>query len=223
MPMRTLVVRILKSFYFSTPLWRFLLPVMKFDMTIAQLNFITSMLENIGGDGAVLEIGVGGGSTSIVINDFMKQKSIKRSFYAIDTFVGFTKEDIAYEKNKRRKTDDYLGYRSNSKKWYQKTLIAHGIKNAHIIQLDAKQFDYSVIGALAFCLLDVDLYKPVEFVLPRLYEILVPGGVIIVDDCSFQDSLYDGAGEAYRDFCSKMGIAQELVHDKLGIIRKPLS
>ncbi|MGO8924426.1 MAG: TylF/MycF/NovP-related O-methyltransferase, partial [Xanthobacteraceae bacterium] len=85
------------------------------------------------------------------------------------------------------------------------------------------QFDYSVIGPLAFCLLDVDLYKPVEFVLPRLFEILVPGGVIIVDDCALQDSLYDGAGEAYRNFCAKMGIAQELVHDKLGVIRKPLS
>jgi len=38
-----------------------------------------------------------------------------------------------------------------------------------------------------------------------------------------EESIYDGAGEAYRNFCSKIGIAYELVHDKLGIIRKPLS
>jgi O-methyltransferase len=223
MPTRTLFVRLVKGIYFSTPLWRFLLPVMKFDMTIAQLNFITSTLESIKSDGAVLEIGVGGGSTSVVINTFMKDKSIKRHFYAIDTFFGFTGEDVAYEKNSRQKTDDYLGYRSNSKKWYEKTLIAHGINDARVIQSDAKKLDYSAIGPLAFCLLDVDLYKPVEFVLPRLYEILVPGGVIVVDDCALRDSLYDGAGEAYRNFCSKMGMTQELAHEKLGIIRKPIS
>ena len=153
----------------------------------------------------------------------MKQKSIKRPFYAVDTFLGFTEDDVLYEKRNRGKTDNYLAYRSNSKKWYAKTLIAHGIENAHIVQSDAKQFDYSVIGPLAFCLLDVDLYKPVENVLPRLYEILVPGGVIIVDDCALEESIYVGAGEAYRDFCSKFGITQELVHEKLGVIRKPLS
>jgi O-methyltransferase len=223
MPTRTFLIRLLKSFYFSTPLWRFFLPIMKFDMTIAQLNFITSALETVKHDGAVLEIGVGGGSTSVVLNNFMKHKSIKRQFYAIDTFFGFTNEDISYEKNNRGKTNDYLGYRSNSKKWYSKTLIAHGIENAHIFQSDAKKFDYSSIGPLAFCLLDVDLYKPVEFVLPRLYEILVPDGVIIVDDCALKASIYDGAGEAYRNFCSKVGITPELAHDKLGIIRKPLS
>jgi hypothetical protein len=42
----------------------------------------------------VLEIGVGGGATSVMINVFMKSKSIKRPFYAIDTFSGFTTEDI---------------------------------------------------------------------------------------------------------------------------------
>ncbi len=223
MPTRTILIRLLKTIFFSTPLWRFFLPVMKFDMSVAQLNFITNTIEAIKNDGAVLEIGVGGGSTSVIINIFMKQKGIKRPFYAIDTFSGFTKEDADFEKNNRGKTDNYLGYRSNSKKWYSKTLIAHGIESAHVFQSDAKQFDYAEIGSIAFCLLDVDLYKPVESILPRLYENIVPGGVIIVDDCALEESLYDGAGEAYRAFCSKMGIAKELVHDKLGIIRKPPS
>ncbi|MBY0576047.1 MAG: TylF/MycF family methyltransferase [Gallionellaceae bacterium] len=221
--MYTIFVRLIKFFFFKSPLWRFFLPVMKFDMSISQLNFIVNTLDAIANDGAVLEIGVGGGATSVVINNFMKSKSIRRHFYAIDTFSGFAPEDILYEKDHRGKTDNYLYYRSNSKEWYSKTLIAHGIKDATVFQADAKEFDYSVIGPLAFCLFDVDLYKPTESVLPRLYEILIPGGVIIVDDCSLEPSIYDGAGEAYREFCAKMGFKEERVHEKLGVIRKPLS
>jgi O-methyltransferase len=221
MESRTHVIRLIKAFYFNTPLWRYFLPVMKFDMTISQLNFITCALETIKANGAVLEIGVGGGATSVVINTFMRQKSITRPFYAIDTFAGFTKEDVDFEREKRGKPDRYLGYQTNRKEWYSRTLIAHGIENAHVIQSDAKQLDYSEFAPLAFCLLDVDLYKPVEFVLPRLYNVLVPGGIIIVDDCALEESLYDGAGEAYRNFCAKIGIAPELAHDKLGVIRKP--
>jgi O-methyltransferase len=221
MEVRTHIVRLIKTLYFSTPLWRHFLPVMKFDMTIAQLNFITCALESVKADGAVLEIGVGGVATSVVINTFMLEKSIKRPFYAIDTFAGFTQEDANFERDKRGKGYAYLGYQTNSKDWYAKTLITHGIDNAHVIQSDAKQLDYSEFAPLAFCLLDVDLYKPVEFVLPRLYNVLVPGGIIIVDDCALEESLYDGAGEAYRNFCAKIGIAPELAHDKLGVIRKP--
>ncbi len=217
---RAHLIRIAKTLYFRTPLWRRFPPAMKFDMTAAQLDFITRVLASVKADGAVLEIGVGGGGTSVTINKFMRDRAIKRPFYAVDTFAGFTNEDAEYEREKRGKIDAYLGYRTNSKDWYAKTLIANGIDNAHVIQSDAKQLDYSRFTPLAFCLLDVDLYQPVAFVLPQLYEALAPGGVIIVDDCALEVSLYDGAGEAYREFCGKIGIAPELAEDKLGVIRK---
>ena len=221
--MKHFFIRIVKSLFFKFPFWRFFLPVMKFDMSIAQLNFILNSIAGIKNEGAILEIGVGGGTTSVIINNFMKGRVVKRPFFAIDTFFGFTSEDILYEKNNRGKVDNYSYYKSNSKEWYTKTLIAHGTNDATVFQSDAKEFDYSVIGPLAFCLFDVDLYKPTEFVLPHLYEILIPGGIIIVDDCQLESSIYDGAGEAYRQFCSKMGFKEELVFEKLGVIRKPLN
>jgi hypothetical protein len=196
---------------------------MKFDMSIAQLNFITCTLQTIKKDGVVVEIGVGGGATSVVINNFMKENRIERPFVAIDTFFGFTQEDADYERKFRGKTADYLAFRSNRKDWYSKTLRAHGLEGARVFQADAKEFDFTAISPIAFALLDVDLYKPVQTVLPLLYQNLTPDGVIIVDDCAPEVSLYDGAGEAYREFCSQMGIPQELVHGKLGIIRKKLS
>ena len=84
-------------------------------------------------------------------------------------------------------------------------------------------FDYSQLGPIAFCLFDVDLYQPTEFVLPILYAKLIPGGVIVVDDCMLASSIYDGAGEAYRKFCSEMRFKEELVFEKLGVIRKPIN
>jgi SAM-dependent methyltransferase len=211
---------LVKSAYFRTPLWRFLLPVMKFDKSIAHLSFITDAIKSVQADGAVLETGVGGGGTSIVINKFMAEESINRPFYAIDTFYGFTKDDVDFERKQRGKTDRYRGYRSNSKDWYTKTLIAHGIHNARVIQADAKQLHYTKFAPVAFCFLDIDLYNPIASVLPRLHDVLAPGGMIVVVDCNPADSPYDGAGQAYREFCASRGIAAEIVHDNLGIIRK---
>jgi hypothetical protein len=144
-----------------------------------------------------------------------------RQFYAIDTFAGFTDDDIAFENEERGKNDKYLYYRSNSKAWFSKTLKAHGIKDAKIYECDAKLFDYDALPSVAFCLFDVDLYLPTKNVLPKLYSKLSPGGVIVVDDCSALESIYDGAGQAYREFCGEMGLKEEVVFTKLGIIRKP--
>src|SRR5262249_39298129 len=103
MSARTWAIRLTKTVFFSTPLWRYFLPVMKFDMTIAQLNFLTQTLGSITAAGGVLEIGVGGGATSIVLNTFMREKSINRPCYAIDTFSGFTDQDVDFERTQRGK------------------------------------------------------------------------------------------------------------------------
>lgn len=219
--MRTTIIRIIKSLFFNTFLWKYFLPVMKFDMSIKQLNFILDTINEIDSNGAIVEIGVGGGATSIIINKFIMSNSINKQFFAIDTFFGFTKEDILYENKTRGKADSYQYYRSNSLSWYTKTLKAHDILNANVFKADAKDFDYNLIGPIAFCLFDVDLYNPTSKVLPILYSKLIPGGVIVIDDCQSDISIYDGAGEAYREFCKKNNLPEELVHYKLGVIRKP--
>jgi len=220
--MRYFFVRAVKAVFFNTPLWRLFLPVMKFDMTIGQLNFLLETIDSIKKEGVILEIGVGGGATSVIITKANMASDCPRPFYAIDTFAGFTADDIAFENEERGKNDRYLYYRSNSKTWYSKTLKAHGIKDAKIYECDAKLFNYDTLPPVAFCLFDVDLYLPTKSVLPKLYSKLVPGGVIVIDDCSPLESIYDGAGQAYREFCDEMGLKEEVVYTKLGILRKPL-
>ena len=221
MNIRTVAIRIAKSLFFNTPLYKHFLPVMKFDMTVGQLNLIIESMRGVSGDGVVLEIGVGGGATSVMINHAIKYTDPKRKYIAIDTFSGFTNEDISYENNVRGKNSNYQFYKSNSKQWFKKTLVAHGINDAVVIESDCKNVNYHKIGPIAFCLFDVDLYLPTKEVLPILYDHLIPGGIIIVDDCDPLHPIYDGAGQAYREFCEHVGLPPEIVHQKLGIIRKP--
>ena len=223
MNLRAIAVRLIKFIFFKSPLYKYFLPIMKFDMSIAQLNVIIQSLKEINGDGDVLEIGVGGGATSVVINQFIKHAQLRRKYIAIDTFSGFTDEDVAFENNNRGKTDNYQYYMSNSKEWFEKTLIAHGIHDAVVIESDCKKVNYDKIGPIAFCLFDVDLYLPTKQVLPVIYNHLIPGGVIIVDDCDPLHPIYDGAGQAYQEFCTEIGLTPDISEQKLGIIKKPVN
>lgn len=189
---------------------------MKFDMTVKQLCAIFAKIEEAGKVGNIVEIGVGGGSTSVLINYYLKQNAIKSQYVAIDTFFGFSEEDIQFEQNERGKASDHQFYQSNSRTWFQKTLRAHGFMNAQIIEDDCKQVDYSKIGPIAFCLFDVDLYLPTKVALPRIYEQMVPGGIILVDDCDPSHPLYDGAHQAYLEFCSEMSMTPEIVRARSG-------
>ena len=79
--------------------------------------------------------------------------------------------------------------------------------------------DYDKLGPIKVAFLDVDLYLPTQKTLPKLYSALVPGGVIMVDDV-LQGTDYDGAYQAYMEFCEAIGQAPEVIGNKCGAIRK---
>ena len=108
--------------------------------------------------------------------------------------------------------DRYLGYRSNSKDWYTKTLIAHGIRNARVIQADAKQLDYTQFAPVAFCFLDIDLYNPIASVLPRLHDVLAPGGMMRTRSTMAPDrsiANFARRGELHRRLCTTISASSE--------------
>lgn len=218
--MRTKFIRLVKSIFFSTPLYKYFLPRMKFDMTLRQLSIIFNAIEEAGNKGAVVEVGVGGGSTSILMNYYIKQNNILGKYAAIDTFSGFTDEDIHVENSQRGKESQFNFYQSNSIDWFGKTLSAHGFNDANIIQADCKEMDFARVGPIGVCLFDVDLYNPTKVALPKIFEHLVEGGIILVDDCDPLHPIYDGASQAYLEFCQEMNIRPEIVEKKIGIIRK---
>lgn len=168
--------------------------------------------------GSFVEAGCAYGATTV----FLKKLLPQTRYYSIDTFSGFTVESLQHEVTERGKPLDHLkhDFVVNKKEWYQQTLDMHGAGNVNVIQSDVTLVDFKSIGPIAFCLLDVDLYLPIADCLPKIYEQLLPGGVIVIDDCQ-ENNVYDGAEQAYREFCSKMNLPYTVKTGKLGIVKKP--
>jgi O-methyltransferase len=190
-----------------------------------QLIFLTECVRSVANvSGSFLECGCLYGATTVFLNKFMDDEGFgPRRYYAIDTFSGFTFEDADHEVKKRGKSAAmYDMFRENKKEWYDKTISMHGIKRVTSVQNDIMKVDFAALGPVAFCLLDVDLYVSTKDTLPKIYNAMAPGGIIIVDDCK-DGTYYDGAAQAYGEFVNERGMAHEIVEHKLGVIRVPRS
>ena len=171
--------------------------------------------------GSVVEVGCASGSTTIFLNKYMDAQGITKDYFVIDTFSGFVQEDIAHEVSERGKqTSSFRGFQVNKKEWFDATMKMNGIHSVQSIQADVNTFDLSRLGPISFCLLDVDLYRPVKNSLPPLFKALADGGILIVDDCNPNDIHFDGACQAYKEFCEERGYRQKVLLGKLGIVAK---
>lgn len=195
-----------------------------------ELAFLCETLsETLDVPGDILEIGCANGSTTVFLNKHLDsievqdregQDPIEKRYHCIDTFSGFTEEDIQHETEHRDKNvDDYFSYSVNDVRWFQAMLEANGVQRARAIKADANTFDFSQFTKISFCLVDVDLYRPVKSSLEAVYDLVSPGGIIVVDDCK-PNSKYDGALEAYREFIGARSLDEELRFGKFGLIRK---
>lgn len=171
--------------------------------------------------GSIVEVGCHQGWTTCYLTEAMKEEHMTRPYICIDTFSGFLKEDTDFEHQHRQKpVGAYASlFQIADKKWFDFSMRKSGYENVHSYKADAAAFDYASVAPIAFCLVDVDLYRPVKASLAALYAHVSPGGLIVVDD-SREGGIWDGANQAYREFCQELQIPPEIVCDKMGIIRK---
>lgn len=192
-----------------------------YGFTVPQLIFLCQRIEQVREvKGAIAEIGVYEGRTTVFINKYMDTEKIDKKYYAIDTFSGFVPQDIEYEMSKRQKDPSmYTGFKT-SKKAFDTTMNRNDIHRVVSIQADVNKYDLTSLGDLCFVLLDVDLYHPMNKSIKELYEILTPNGIMIVDDCDDKSIAWDGSDQAYKEFMQEINQPVEIVLGKLGIIRK---
>ena len=220
--MGKLLSRIVREMQFHSPIRRHVFPRYKYQMTPPQLCFLCQCVEETKNvEGSIAEIGCSVGATTVFINKFMDARHIEKPYLSIDTFSGFVEEDIDFEVRNRGKTKKlYSGFQVNSKRWYDGTMRMNGITRVKSIKADVNVYDLRSHAPLSFCLLDVDLYRPIKKALPELYDILSPGGMIVVDDCDATNMRWDGADQAYKEFVKDVGLGEQIVHGKLGINEK---
>lgn len=223
---RPLLMRLIRRGHFAN-VWY---PRLEVGFRGGQLAYIFKCLEKTADvDGAIIEVGCSFGHTTSLLAEYLEDRGIQKPYLCIDTFAGFSTEDIKYEKQVRGKLFDYSKsyYARNNLDWFRMALTRRGV-SVEVRQADICTIRASELPTVSFCLLDVDLYRPVSRGLSLLWKQLAPGGMIVIDDCSptnprfrSHPDRYDGALQAYREFVETIGQPLDIREGKLGIIRKP--
>jgi len=175
-------------------------------------------LKNISGN--IVEIGVASGITTRFLCEHISCEHIENTLtlYAVDTFTSFTKSDLDYEISNRGKSlFELKGFGYNDYNIWVKNFSKYPFVKA--IKADCSVLDYATIAPIKLVFLDVDLYLPTKNTLPKLYQSLVKGGVIVVDDIA-ANTTYDGAYQAFMEFCDARKITPKLIGNKCGVIYK---
>jgi len=225
--MNTKLLKALKDVQFRTPLRKHLFYRYEYFFHPAELAFLCNSLEETAEvPGDIVEIGCAQGASTVFLNkhrqwlESQDRFSTEKIYTCIDTFAGFTSEDIEYEENERgKKGETYDQFRINDIRWFDTMLEFNRIDRIKTIEADAGKFDYPTLKHLSFGLLDVDLYTPIREALKGCYPLLSEGGILIVDDCK-PEQKWDGAYQAYQEFREEIGADEEIHFDKFGLIRK---
>jgi O-methyltransferase len=218
------VQKLTREILFHTPLKRYFFPKYLYNFTPPQLCFLCQCIEETKHvAGSLAEVGCANGLTTIFLNKYMTCQNIEKVYYTIDTFSGFVADDVRYEVTNRGKTEKlFKRFQVNKKKWFDGTMRSNDISRVRSFEADINKFDVAALGPLSFVLLDVDLYRPIKKALPELFEMLSPGGILIVDDCDPLHIRWDGSDQAYKEFMKELNQPSQVMHGKLGVIRKPV-
>lgn len=168
--------------------------------------------------GCIVEVGVARGMTSVFLLEHMRQTGDRRTYVCLDTFSGFTKQDVEHEvKVRGKKRSHFRGFQYNQKTIFEENLWKCGFDNVVVHECDAGSFDWRGIPFIDVMLLDVDLYVPSKAVLANSFERWSKCARIMLDDISPAGD-YDGAFHAYREFCESNGFPEVKIGNKGGVI-----
>jgi O-methyltransferase len=221
-PTRMLLANIVKNLAFYSGLHRILFYRYDYMFRPRELALLVSYLsETHGLPGPIFEIGCAAGHTTVYLNKHLDDLRDSRSYFCLDTFAGFTKEDIEVEVGRGHDSGRYAFlFRAYRQDWFDQTMENNNIARVTSMQADVNQFDFSPYENISFCLIDVDLMRPVTSALEAVFPRMAAGGIILVDDCA-PNRKYDGAYEAYVEFVRKVDSPVDIRYGKLGVIKIP--
>lgn len=196
-------------------------PTFGYNLKVAQIVALVDALDrtrHLGG--SVIEIGVARGMTTVFLNRHMDETGDPRKYICVDTFSGFIPEDVAYEREQRGKEDPTLnGFAYNDARVFEDNMRALGLDRVVVIQKDCGALTLEELGPVSAALLDVDLYLPTKRAIGTIYDALIPGGILMVDDVA-ENTTYDGAAAAYYEFCAERGLKPHVIANKGGMLEK---
>ena len=219
---RTAAATAAREIAFLTGLHRLLYYRYDYMFRPSELSLLVSCLTRTRGlTGPILEIGCAAGHTTVFLNKHLDDLADPRDYICVDTFSGFTAEDVAVEVGRGKDPASYAHlFRSYRKKWFDQTMTNNEISRVRSIQADVNSFDFTMLREISFCLIDVDLMRPVVRSLEQVYPRMAPGGIIVVDDCQPNDK-FDGARAGYLEVVGRHQLPVDIRDDRLGFIEVP--
>jgi len=216
---KTAVATTMKTVAYRTGLHRFVFYRYDYMFRPRELSTLVSFLTATHGlTGPILEIGCAAGHTTVFLNKHLDDLLDTREYVCIDTFAGFTEQDVAAENARGKDAGLYANlFRSYRKNWFDRTMSNNHVSRVTSLQADINTFDFQPLKEISLCLIDVDLKRPVvrslEGVLPRM----AVGGIVVVDDCT-PNAKFDGALAGYLEVVQDQGLPVDIRDGKLGII-----
>jgi O-methyltransferase len=215
--------KILKEIQFYSPFRKNFFPKYAYNFSVPQLCFLSQCIQDTRDiEGAVIEVGCHTGATTVFLNKLMDDIGLEKTYYALDTFSGFMPEDTDFEVKHRGKQNELFtgAFQVNKKRWFDGTMKQNNISRVRSIEADVNNYNLLSHAPYSFALVDVDLYKPMKKCLMEIYEAMSPNGIIVVDDCNETNFLWDGSDQAYKEFAEEIKQPVQIVHNKLGILKK---
>lgn len=155
--------------------------------------------------GDILEFGVYKGTSLVRLLSFrdLVETSSSRKVFGFDVFGKFPDElSLETDRSFVDKFEAAGGY-GISKEELDNHLKAKGIQNYELIQGDIFKTIPEFLAAhparkIALLHIDVDVYEPSKFILENLWERMVPGGVLMLDDYGTVDGETRAVDEFFK-------------------------
>ena len=185
---------------------------------IRSLFIYEKFLETKDIPGDIVECGVGTGGSIIFLKSLQREKKDNRKMWGFDSFEGFPKgsdkDSEAFRVSGRPSYEKYstLDYVLNNCK-------KSGLSNDEIDSIkfikgwipdSFYNYDNSSISLLN---VDVDLYQSTKDCLNKFWQLMSPGGIVMLDEYNFSnDALkWPGAKIAVDEFCEENSI-EVIIH-----------
>lgn len=185
-----------------------------------------AFVEQRGIPGAVVECGVWRGGVSMAMMLQLKRLNANRPFFMYDTFDGMsapTEDDVApsgelasklLAEHKKDEANHYWAFAPFERVRRNIEAVGYPMSQVQMVKGKVEETIPGVIpDRIALLRLDTDWYESTKHELDHLYERLVPGGVMILDDYGF----WQGARKAVDEYFATLDKKPELnvVHDQL--------
>lgn len=186
-----------------------------------QLSYLVQRIEETRHlAGNIVEIGVARGMTTRFLVEHIRLQGLGSTlrYYAIDTFESFIKADLDHEvRHRGKRLAELKGYDYNDFEAWKRHFSDFPFLEA--IKSDCTVVNYQKLAPLKLVFLDVDLYMPTKKTLSMIYDLVLDGGSIVVDDVEDKKN-YDGAYQAYMEFVAAKELPPLIIGNKCGVILK---